>query len=293
MSEYAFMAGRAVLSFVILFTLARLLGKKQISHLTFFDYVVGIAIGTMASSIAIDKSLSFGHGVTALVIYTVLSLLIGFGAVKSFKFREIVESSPVILVKDGKVMEKTLLKQRMTFDDLLNGLRVKGAFNLSEVELAMMETNGDISVLKKPQYQALTPNDIGLEVEEDHGPSLAIIDGEVLEHHLQYLGYTKEWLLEEIKKQGANELEDVFLAQINSDGSLFVDLYNDKKNTQDDKTIEQENQKTNLAIKLRRIQSDLEQTAFLTKDNVARKMYFKQSKEIDKMIKKLNPYLSE
>src|SRR5690606_20716364 len=260
-----FMAGRAVLSFVILFTLARLLGKKQISHLTLFDYVVGIAIGTMASSIAIDKSLSFGHGVTALVIYTVLSLLIGFGAVKSFKFREIVESSPVILVKDGKVMEKTLLKQRMTFDDLLNGLRVKGAFNLSEVELAMMETNGDISVLKKPQYQALTPNDIGLEVEEDHGPSLAIIDGEVLEHHLQYLGYTKEWLLEEIKKQGANELEDVFLAQINSDGSLFVDLYNDKKNTQDDKTIEQENQKTNLAIKLRRIQSDLEQTAFLTK----------------------------
>ena len=218
--------------------------------------------------------------------------MIGYGAVKSFRFRELVESSPVILVKDGKVMEKTLLKQRMTFDDLLNGLRIKGAFNVSEVELALLETNGEISVLKKSKYEALTPNDIQLSVDEDHGPSLAIIDGMVLEKHLTYLGYTQEWLLQEVKKQGATNIEDVFLAQINSDGSVYVDLYNDKKNAQDKNLEKQEKEKPNLAIKLRKIQVELEQTAFKKKDNNAKKMYFSQSKEMEQIIKKLNPYLS-
>ncbi|WP_449536324.1 DUF421 domain-containing protein [Ferdinandcohnia sp. Marseille-Q9671] len=289
MIEYVLVAGRALLSFLLLLFLARILGKKQISHLTFFDYVVGIAIGDMASTIVIDKSIGIFNGIIGLVVFTLLSLLIGYGAVKSFTFRELVESSPSILVKDGKVMEKTLSKQRMTFDDLLNGLRIKGAFNLSEVELAMLETNGDISVLKKPEYQAITPNDVGLAVNEDHGPSLAIIDGNVMEKHLNYLGYTKEWLLQELKKHGANNIEDVFLAQINSDGTVFVDLYNDKK----DDTNNQEKQKPDLAIKLRKIQTELEQTAFQTKDKNAKKMYFSQSIEMENIIKKLNPYLSE
>ena len=214
MPEYLVIAGRAFLSFLILLTLARILGKKQISHLTFFDYVVGIVIGDIAATIAIDPSMKFTNSLVGLGVYTLLSLIIAFGAIKSFKFRELVESSPSILIKDGKIMEKSLFKNRLTFDDLLNGLRVKGAFNISEVELAMLETDGQISLMKKPEYQSLTPNDIGLSVEEDHAPSLVIIDGTLLEKHLNYLGYTKEWLLEEIKKQGVNKIEDVFLAQI-------------------------------------------------------------------------------
>ena len=244
MPEYVLVASRVALTFVILLALTRILGKKQISQLTFFDYIVGIVIGDMASTIAIDTTIKFSYGLIGLVGYTILSVIIAFGAIKSFKFRELVESSPSILIKDGKIMEKTLLKHRLTFDDLLNGLREKDAFNLSEVELAMLETNGQISVMKKPEYQALTPKDIGLSVEEDHAPSLVIIDGTLLEKHLIYLGYSKDWLLKEIKKQGANQFEDVFLAQINSDGSVYVDLFNDKK------TVQQEKQKPNLAVQL-------------------------------------------
>ena len=240
MPEYVLVASRVALTFVILLALTRILGKKQISQLTFFDYIVGIVIGDMASTIAIDTTIKFSYGLIGLVGYTILSVIIAFGAIKSFKFRELVESSPSILIKDGKIMEKTLLKHRLTFDDLLNGLREKDAFNLSEVELAMLETNGQISVMKKPEYQALTPKDIGLRVEEDHAPSLVIIDGTLLEKHLIYLGYSKDWLLKEIKKQGANQFEDVFLAQINSDGSVYVDLFNDKK------TVQQENKSRTL-----------------------------------------------
>ena len=255
MPEYVLVASRVALTFVILLALTRILGKKQISQLTFFDYIVGIVIGDMTSTIAIDTTIKFSYGLIGLVGYTILSVIIAFGAIKSFKFRELVESSPSILIKDGKIMEKTLLKHRLTFDDLLNGLREKDAFNLSEVELAMLETNGQISVMKKPEYQALTPKDIGLSVEEDHAPSLVIIDGTLLEKHLIYLGYSKDWLLKEIKKQGANQFEDVFLAQINSDGSVYVDLFNDKK------TVQQEKQKPNLAVQLRKVQADIESMA--------------------------------
>jgi len=175
MPEFIVIAGRAFLSFCVLFVLARLLGKKQISHLTFFDYVVGIVIGAIAATIAVDPSMKVLNAILGLSVYTLLSLIISYGAIKSFKFRDLVESSPSILIKDGKIMEESLRKHKLTFDDLLNGLRVKGAFNISEVELDMLETNGQISVMKKPEYQYLTPKDLGLSVEEDHAPSLMLL----------------------------------------------------------------------------------------------------------------------
>jgi uncharacterized membrane protein YcaP (DUF421 family) len=232
MPEYVEVAGRAIFSFLVLFSLARILGKKQISHLTFFDYVVGIVIGDMASQIAIDTSMKIVNGLIGLVVYTLLSVILAYGAIKSFKFRDLVESSPSILIKDGKIMERSLFRHKMTYDDLMNGLREKEAFKIDEVEMAILETNGQISVLKKPEYQALTPKDIGIRMEADHAPSLIIIDGTLLEKRLQSLGYTKDWLLSEIKKKGAATLEEVFLAQINSNGVVYVDLYDDKQNKQ-------------------------------------------------------------
>lgn len=229
MPEYVEVAGRAILSFIVLFSLARILGKKQISQLTFFDYVVGIVIGDMASQVAIDTSMKIVNGLIGLVVYTLLSLILAYGAIKSFKFRDLVESSPSILIKDGKIMEKGLFKHKMTYDDLMNGLREKDAFMIEEVEMAILETNGQISVMKKPEFQSLTPKDIGLRMKPDHAPSLIIIDGTLLEKRLKSLGCTKDWLLSEIKKKGANHFEDVFLAQINSNGNVYVDLYEDNE----------------------------------------------------------------
>ncbi|WHX98692.1 DUF421 domain-containing protein [Neobacillus sp. DY30] len=229
MPEYVEVAGRAIFSFLVLFSLARILGKKQISHLTFFDYVVGIVIGDMASQIAIDTSMKIVNGLIGLVVYTLLSVILAYGAIKSFKFRDLVESSPSILIKDGKIMERNLFKHKMTYDDLMNGLREKDAFMIDEVEMAILETNGQISVMKKPEYQALTPKDIGLRMKADHAPSLIIIDGTLLEKRLRSLGYTKDWLFSEIQKKGANDFEDVFLAQIDSNGSVYVDLYDDNQ----------------------------------------------------------------
>ncbi|MCC3357309.1 DUF421 domain-containing protein [Bacillus sp. REN16] len=285
MPEYSVIVVRSIISFFVLFIVARTLGKQQISQLTFFDYVAGIAIGNMAAAVGIDSSIELINGVIGLIIYTTFTIIIAYGALKSFKFRELVESSPSILIRDGKVLEKNLFKNRITFDDLMTGLRQKNAFKLADVELAVLETNGQLSVMKKAENQPVTPKDLGMKVEEEHMPGLIIIDGHLLERRLNYRGYTKEWLLGEIMKQGANDFKDVFLGQIDSKGNVYVDLYNDEI------SMQQIQQKPLLAARLRKLQAELETFSLQTEDPHAKQMYYNQSKELQHMIETINPYL--
>lgn len=287
MPEYTLIIVRSLISFLVIFVLARILGKKQLSQLTFFDYVVGIVIGSMASSIAVDTAIETINGVIGLLVYTILALIMSFWSIKSIKFRKLAEGSPTILIRNGKVLEDNLLKCKMSFDDLMTGIREKNAFKLADVELAVLETNGKLSVMKKAENQPLTPKDLGMIVEEEHTPSLLIIDGKLLEKRLTYLGYSKEWLLGEVMKKGAKEFRDVFLGQIDSKGNVYVDLYND------DIKVSQVKQKPLLAAKLRKLQADLESFALQTNDQSAKQMYYNQSKELQSMIEKVNPYLTE
>ncbi|MEC1721432.1 DUF421 domain-containing protein [Schinkia azotoformans] len=287
MTEYEVILVRSLASFIIIFILARILGKSQISQLTFFDYVIGITIGNMAAAVGIDSSVEFLNGIIGLLVYTSLSILLAFGAIKSYRFRKIVEGSPTILIKEGRVLEKNLLKSKLTYNDLMAGLREKNAFKLSEIELAVLETDGQMSVMKKAEYEPLTPKDLNMIVEEEHKPSMIIIDGSLMEKRLHYLGYSKEWVLGEIMKKGANSIDDVFLAQIDSQGNVYVDLYDDNIKTQQIK------QKPLLAAQLRKIQANLEGFALQTDDVAAKQMYYNQSKELQNLIHQINPYLKE
>ncbi|TCT19976.1 uncharacterized membrane protein YcaP (DUF421 family) [Melghiribacillus thermohalophilus] len=287
MPTYLEMIIRAVAIFFILFILARILGKKQISQLTFFDYVTGIAIGSMAASVAIRQDQSFLYGFIGLSVFTGLSLLFSFLSLKSLTMRDLIEGNPTVLVQNGEVLEDNLKKVRLTHADLMMGLRRQNVFKLSDVETAILETNGRISVMKKSQNQPLTPKDIGLSVLEESSPSLVIVDGHVLEKRLSYLGYTKEWLKGEVMKQGASEFEDVFLAQIDSQGNVYVDLRKDQNRS------EKVPQKPLLAAQLRKVQADLEMFALQTNDQNAKQMYYNQSKELDKVIQMVNPYMKQ
>src|SRR5699024_12288698 len=103
----------------------RLLGKKQIAQLTFFDYITGITIGNISAQMAVDTTLQVTNGLIGMVIYTILTILIAYGAIKSFRFRQLVEGSAITLIQDGNVLEETLAKVNMTYDDLRMGLRWK------------------------------------------------------------------------------------------------------------------------------------------------------------------------
>lgn len=286
MPEYMIVVIRTVLSFIVLLILARLLGKKQIAQLTFFDYITGITIGNISAQMAVDTTLQVTNGLIGMVIYTILTILIAYGAIKSFKFRQLVEGSATTLIQNGNVLEDNLAKVKMTYDDLMLGLREKNTYEVADVATATLETSGNITVMKKPEHQALTPSVIGMMVEpEHHKPSLVIIDGQLLEKHLNYLGYTKEWLLGETIKQGAEDFNDVFLAQIDSKGHVYVDLYNDQAK------VTQVKQKPLLAAQLRKMQADLEGFAIQTNDPNAKQMYYNQSKELQDLIDKMNPLL--
>ena len=285
MPEYTLIMIRSIIAFLVIFIVARLLGKKQISQLTFFDYVVGISIGSMASAIAINPRIKVPNGMIALGVFALFPILIAYFAAKSFTFRKIVEGAPTILIENGKVLENNIIKSKLTFDDLMIKLREKNAFKVADVELAVLETDGKVSVMKKANKQPVTPKDLGLLIEEEHQPQLVIIDGKVFHQHLKRYGYSKEWLLGEIKKQGANDFYDVFLAQLDSKGNVYVDLYNDKQKQ------EKVKQRPLLAAKLRKVQADLETFALQTNDQNAKNLYFEQSQELTDLIQKMNPYL--
>lgn len=287
MSEYTIVIVRSIFAFFFILLLARLLGKKQIAQLTFFDYITGISIGNMAAALAIDTTMQPMDAIIGLILFTLLSTLVVFGALKSLKLRKLVEGSPTILIRNGNVLEKNLFKVKITFDDLMQGLREKNVFKLADVEMATLETSGVITVMKKTEYNPLTPKDIGLPVESEHTPSLVIVDGRLLSKRLSYLGYSEEWLLGEILKQGANNFKDVFLAQIDSMGNVYADLYNEEEKRP------QVKQKPLLAAQLRKTQADLEGFAIQTNDQNAKQMYYNQSIELQNLIDNINPYLKE
>lgn len=120
-------------------------------------------------------------------------------------------------------------KNLFTIDELMLLLREKGAFKVSDVEMAVLETNGQLSVMLKSDQQPVTPHTLGIPMLQEHGPTILIMDGKLLKKGLEERGYSKKWLLGEIRKQGAREFTDVFLAQMDSMGNIYVDLYENKE----------------------------------------------------------------
>lgn len=220
---------RSLFAFSFLFLLTRLLGKKQLAQMNFFDYVVGISIGSLAAVTAIDKNITILSGVTGLIAFTALPFLLDVLSQKSYRFRQFSSGHPRVLIYNGKILEDNVKKEKMAIDDLMVQLRNKGAFRLSDVEFAVMEENGSLSVMKKADAEPVTPKKMGISAEQAQVPRIVIMDGHVMARSLQSLGYTEEWLLEEIRRQGAKGVEDVFLAQMDAKGEVYVDLYEDRQ----------------------------------------------------------------
>lgn len=228
MPEYVLILIRSLLSFIVLLALTRIMGKKQLSQLTFFDYVVGITIGSIASTMSVDQNVKISNGLISLIIWGAFPLILAYFGMKSRKFQEITDGRPAIVIKDGEVLGDIMKKNQLTIDELMMQLREKDIFKLDDVQTAVFETNGGLSVLKKSDLEPLTARDLGLKKTKEKAPSLLIADGEILKKNLSKLGLTDNWLIDEIKKQGAASEQDVFIAQVDSQNNLFVDLYSEQ-----------------------------------------------------------------
>ena len=219
---------RSIISFFTLLLLVRLMGKQQVAQLTFFDYVVGITIGSIAGTLSVQVNENTLATLAGMGTWTILAILLAYLGIHNIWVRKVVDGEATIVVENGKILEENLKRIRIPIDELISELRTQGIFNIADVEFAMFEPGGKISVQKKSQKQPLTPSDLNLPTQYDGLPTNLIMDGTVLHSALHSLSLSKAWLYHQLGKQNIRDAGEVSLAQLDTKGNLYVDLKGDK-----------------------------------------------------------------
>lgn len=216
--------------FLVLLILTRLMGRKEISQMTFFNFVSAMSIGTIAGSVVISPNISIRTGVIALAGWSVITIALGFIDIKSKKARRLIEGGPTIVIKDGMIMEKALRKTQLDIDALKAMLREKNVFSLTDVAYAIFETDGKLSVMKKEEKQAEIKADMNVTQTQKVTFPIAtevISDGVINQSNLSKLNLDKNWLDKQLQQSGILSISDVFYAEVQKDGTLYIDNRND------------------------------------------------------------------
>lgn len=217
---------RTIMLIIGLFIITKLLGKKQLSSLSFFEYIVGITVGDIAGTLSMDPDLSLRDGIASLVVWSFVPLAISTISLKSRAFRRIVEGKSTTFIKNGNILEKNMRKERYSIDELLEQLRKKSVFKVADVEFASLDSNGELSVLLKKAKQPLKYEDFGDEWEEESAAVPVLIDGKIIEENLSRAGLDYNGLKTKCQDQGY-QLQQVFYAEVDKKGSLSIDLYDE------------------------------------------------------------------
>lgn len=216
---------KTIFAVVVLFFMTKLLGKRQVSQLSLFEYITGITIGNLAAYISLEDD--WYLGLVSLAAWVACSLGIEFMQLKSKKMRDFIDGKGTVLIRDGKVLEDNLKKERLTTDELMEQLRKRSVFKVADVEFAIMEPDGDINVLLARKNQPLTAKHLGIKVAPEQEPQAVIMDGEIMDEALATIGLNRGWLKTELDKLGVT-VENVFLGQVDTYSQLYVDLFDDK-----------------------------------------------------------------
>ena len=231
MSNFLNICFRTILVLIILFFITKMMGKKQISELNFFDYIVGITIGSIAADISLDIEKNMIAGIAALFIYGFISYIISFVSIKSILARRFFIGVPTVLVEKGKIIESGLKKSKIDVNDLLMEARENGYFNLDEIDYALMEVNGNISFLPKEKEKPVTKKDMKIKCSNEGLTVNAIIDSKYMANNMKAINKDKEWLDHELKVNGYDNYDNILLATI--DNNYKVTIY--EKNVKPDK----------------------------------------------------------
>ncbi|TCS82589.1 DUF421 domain-containing protein [Tepidibacillus fermentans] len=218
---------RSIIAFMTLLIFTRLLGKQQVGQLTAFEYVAGITIGSAASSLSIDLSIKPFPQWLALATWVILVWGLQKISLKQRWIAKVMGDQPTILIQHGKILEKNLEKLRYRYDELMSQLRDKDIFDITQVEFALLEPNGNLSVLKKAEYEPITSSDLQI-VPKQNGLMIEVImDGVIIDQNLKNANKTEEWLLQQLQAQGIKDLKEVNFAVILPNGQLYVDRFKD------------------------------------------------------------------
>lgn len=284
MPEWLIIVLRSMVLLALTLLLARLIGKRQTSRLTFFDLITGIVIGVIAAAISLNLVGNLANGLIALAVWTAFPALIYLLSIKYKTVRDIVQGKETVLINHGKVLEDKLLEARLTPEDLLSQLRRKNVFSFADVEFAVLEPTGEVSALLKKDKLPVTAKTLGMNVGQESVPQTVILDGIIMDEPLTAMGLNRHWLHTELEKAGVAP-ENVFIAQVDSVGQLYVDLFDDAIQIPAPKTKEL------VHATLKKCQADCELYALGTKQPEAKQVYAESSKVLSEVIQELEPLL--
>lgn len=218
---------RTFVLYIIVLIAVSIMGKSELSKMSPFQFVIVFMIAELAAMPIDDPSTSLINGVMAIFTLMLLQVLISFFSIKSEKFKNLVSGKPSILIEKGKLNIKELKKLRITSTDLLEQLRLANCPSLSDVEYAIMEANGQLTVIPKADQKPLTPKDMGLTVNNGLLPMVVVSDGTIYNKNLLAAGVPEELFRQKLRDSGISSYKDIFLAFYDENKSFHVYLYSD------------------------------------------------------------------
>lgn len=221
-NEFLSIIFRTILILVILFLLTKCMGKKQVSQMNIYDYLIGITIGSIAADISLDIEKDIFSGIISLVIYGLSGVLVTCFTLKSITFRRIFMGVPTVLIEKGKILEKNMRKEGIDINDLQEEARQCGYFDLSKVNYAVLETNGNISFLAKADEEVVTRKDMKIKVKDEGLCANIIIDGILLENNLYNMDKDRNWLDNELKKKGYKDYSNILLLTLDNNQKIVI-----------------------------------------------------------------------
>ncbi|MCI5879403.1 MAG: DUF421 domain-containing protein [Bacillales bacterium] len=227
-SEVLTTSYRALISLAVLFLVTKMIGKKQVSELSLFDYVIGISIGNFAAEMTINLESQEINGIVAVLIFGIVAYIVSYITMKSIYLRRFFIGVPTIIIDKGKINYKNMKKFKMDINDLLEQARINGYFDLSEIEYGIMEANGIMSFKLKDIYDTPTNKDLNINTKNIGICANIIIDGKYMKNNISNMNKNIEWVENKIKDMGYN-INNILLATLNEKDEINIYLKEEMK----------------------------------------------------------------
>ncbi len=213
---------RTIILYLLTVVALRIMGKRQVGQLEPIELVVTLMISELASIPMGHVSIPLMHGVVPIVTLIVIEASLSFANLKSRKLRKLMSGTPVILIQDGIILESELKRLRINMDDLMEELRVSGYTDITEIEYAIFETNGSLSVIPKGTSRPLTPADMDLNKTYEGFPFFLICDGKINQKALKLYQKDEKWIEKQLKLKGIHTLKNVLFAGVDESGNFYL-----------------------------------------------------------------------
>ena len=218
---------RAIILYIVVLVVMRLMGKREIGQLQPFELAISIMIADLASVPMSELGIPLTNGIVPILALLVMYMIISILNMKSVNFRKIMSGKPAILVYRGRIDEKALRKESITINELQERLRVDNIFNLGDVEYAILETNGELTVIQKPEKRALTAQDLNISPEYEGISYDLVVEGKIMYENLKALGKDEKWLEKQLKNFDAKP-ENTLVATMDGKGQFFCQKKEDR-----------------------------------------------------------------